>query len=137
MPLVFGLGAPMVAKVGTNIGAGQRKRALRSAWIGAAIAAALCETIGLFGMGMALYFASQGAGQMLWPLIANFTRLMIAAGGGWLMLRSGGSLTQVFIAQGAALAAFGLINAGAVAAGAWFGGAAWPWPRLVPLRGRP
>lgn len=172
VPLVFGLGAPMVAMIGTNIGAGQRERALRSAWIGAAIAAGLCEAIGLaaaafpvawlslfdadpamlnagarylhavgpvyglFGMGMALYFASQGAGRMLWPLIANFTRLTIAAGGGWLMLRSGGSLTQVFMAQGAALAAFGLINAGAVAAGAWFGGAAWPWPRLVPLRGR-
>ncbi len=52
------------------------------------------------------------------------------------MLRSGGSLTHVFMAQGAALTAFGLINAGAVAAGAWFGGVAWRWPRLVPLRGR-
>src|SRR5438046_7286324 len=47
VPLVFGLGAPLVAMVGTNIGAGQRGRALRTAWIGAAIAAALCEVIGL------------------------------------------------------------------------------------------
>ena len=29
IPLVFGLGAPLVALVGTNIGAGQRQRALR------------------------------------------------------------------------------------------------------------
>jgi putative MATE family efflux protein len=49
IPLVFGLGAPLVAMVGTNIGAGQRERALRTAWIGAAIAAGLCETIGLAG----------------------------------------------------------------------------------------
>ncbi len=30
IPVVFGLGAPLVALVGTNIGAGQRARALRS-----------------------------------------------------------------------------------------------------------
>ena len=47
IPLVFGLGGPLVAMVGTNIGAGRRDRALRVAWIGAAIAAGLCEAIGL------------------------------------------------------------------------------------------
>src|ERR1700736_171644 len=47
VPLVFGLGGPLVAIVGTNIGAGQRQRAVRAAWIGAGIAAALCEVIGL------------------------------------------------------------------------------------------
>ena len=36
VPLVFGLGAPLVALVGTNIGAGQRERALRIALIGGA-----------------------------------------------------------------------------------------------------
>jgi Na+-driven multidrug efflux pump len=156
IPLVFGLGGPLVAMVGTNIGAGRRDRALRVAWIGAAIAAGLCETIGLcaaaaprvwlslfdtdpamidagsrylhavgpvyglFGLGMALYFASQGAGRLLWPLLANFARLVIAAAGGLLALRWSGSLTGVFIALAVALAAFGLINAAAVASGAWF-----------------
>src|SRR5205814_393466 len=38
VPLVFGLGAPLVAMVGTAIGAGMRSRALRTAWIGGAIA---------------------------------------------------------------------------------------------------
>src|SRR5206468_3814957 len=47
IPLVFGLGAPMVALVGTNIGAGQRARALRIAMTGGAIAFALTEAIGL------------------------------------------------------------------------------------------
>jgi putative MATE family efflux protein len=156
IPLVFGLGGPLVAMVGTNVGAGRRDRALRVAWIGAAIAAALCEFIGLaaaaaphawltlfgdapamldagtrylqtvgpvyglFGLGMALYFASQGAGRLLWPFTANMTRLLIAAGGGWLALRFTGNLTSVFIALAVALAAFGLINAAAVAAGVWF-----------------
>jgi len=43
VPLVFGLGAPLVALVGTNIGAGQRECALRIALIGGAIAFALIE----------------------------------------------------------------------------------------------
>jgi putative MATE family efflux protein len=160
IPLVFGLGGPLVAMVGTNIGAGQRDRAVRTAWIGAAIAAALCETIGLtaaafpgawlslfgtdpgmieagtrylhmvgpvyglFGLGMALYFASQGAGRLLWPLVANMTRLAIAAGGGWLALRWTGNLSSVFVMQTLALSVFGLIIAVAVASGAWFRGPA-------------
>jgi putative MATE family efflux protein len=157
IPLCFGLGGPLVAMVGTNIGAGRPERALRVAWIGAAIAAGLCELIGLaaaaaprawlalfdttpamldagsrylhavgpvhglFGLGMALYFASQGAGRLLWPLLANFARLLIAAIGGWLALRWTGNLSAVFVALSVALAAFGLINAAAVAGGAWFG----------------
>ncbi len=47
IPLVFGLGAPVAAMVGTCIGAGLRARAIRVAWTGAAIAAVLSEAIGL------------------------------------------------------------------------------------------
>src|SRR5439155_25597250 len=119
VPLVFGLGAPLVALVGTNIGAGQRERALLVALTGGAIAFVLTEPIGLaaamwpegwlglfsdhpgmlaagadylrtvgpaygfFGLGLALYFASQGAGRLGWPLLAGLLRLVIAVGGGW------------------------------------------------------
>jgi putative MATE family efflux protein len=166
IPLVFGLGGPLVAMVGTNIGAGHRDRALRAAWIGAGIAAGLTEAIGLsaaafphawlslfdtdpamldtgsrylhavgpfyglFGLGLALYFASQGAGRLLWPLLANLVRLVIAAGGGWLALRWGADISYVFAALGAALAAFGVITAGAVATGTWFGPIVWPRRRV-------
>src|SRR5207245_909359 len=85
---------------------------------------------GLFGLGLALTFASQGAGRLLWPLLANMTRLLIAAGGGWLALRWSGDVSYVFVALSAALAAYGLLNAGAVAGGAWFGPIAWPRPRV-------
>jgi putative MATE family efflux protein len=156
VPLCFGLGGPLVALVGTNIGAGQRQRALRVAWVGAAVAAALCEAIGLgaaffphawlslfgtdpamldagsrylhwvgpfyglFGLGMALYFASQGAGRLFWPLMAGLLRLAVAAAGGWLALRLGFGLTGVFLALGVALVVMGLVNALSVAGGAWF-----------------
>ena len=74
---------------------------------------------GLYGSGLALYFASVGAGRLLWPLLANLTRLVIAAVGGWLALRWGGDVSYVFLAQSAALTVFGLMHAGAVAGGAW------------------
>ena len=57
---------------------------------------------------------------MLWTLLANIARLIIAAGGGWLALRWTGNLTEVFVALSVALATFGLINAAAVASGVWF-----------------
>ena len=47
---------------------------------------------GFFGLGLSLYFASQGAGRLLWPLLAGLLRLLIAVGGGWLALRLTGSL---------------------------------------------
>lgn len=157
VPLVFGLGAPLVALVGTNLGAGQRVRALRVAWLGGGVAFAMTEAIGLaaaawpeawlrlfgddpamlaagsaylravgpfygfFGLGMALYFASQGAGRLLWPLVAAVLRMGIAVGGGWLALRWTGSLGMVFLALGAGLVAMGTVNAWSVAAGVWFG----------------
>jgi Na+-driven multidrug efflux pump len=47
MPVVLGIGAPLVSLVGTNIGAGQQQRALRIALTGGALAFALTEIIGL------------------------------------------------------------------------------------------
>ena len=156
VPLVFGLGAPLVAMVGTNIGAGRRDRAVRAAWTGAVIAGAVTESIGIaaavfphawltlfgddptmlavgsaylrivgpfygfFGAGMALYFASQGAGRLGWPLLAGILRLAIATAGGWLALHLYGTIEAMFLALGLALAAFGLLNAAAIAMGAWF-----------------
>ena len=162
IPLVFGLGSPLVALVGTNLGARQPGRALRAAWIGAALAFMLTEAIGLaaatwptawlhlfgtepamtetgaaylravgpfygaFGLGMALYFASQGAGKLLWPLAAAVLRTVLALGGGWAALRLGFGLHGMFLALSAGLVAMGLVNAASIAAGAWFPGGRRP-----------
>jgi len=156
VPLVFGLGAPVVALVGTNVGAGQDARALRIALTAGAIAFAMTESIGLaaaiwpeawlalfsaepdmlaagsaylravgpvygfFGLGLVLYFASQGAGQLLWPLGIGFLRLAIAAGGGWLALTATGSLDWLFAAAAAALVVYGTTLGLAVRSGVWF-----------------
>jgi hypothetical protein len=55
----------------------------------------------------------------------------MAAGGGWRARRWSGDLSHVFLVLGAALAAFGLINAAAGACGAWFGPIGWPRPRVA------
>jgi putative MATE family efflux protein len=155
VPLAFGLGAPLVALVGTNIGAGNMKRALHIALTGGAVAFVMTECIGIaaaiwptmwlglfgsdpamlstgstylhavgpfygfFGLGLALYFASQGAGSLFWPLFAGALRLGIAAGGGYIALRLTGSLEGLFLALGVALLAYGTVIASAIASGSW------------------
>src|SRR4030095_3654246 len=96
---------------------------------------------GFFGLGLALYFASQGAGRLGWalaarflarasaargggrlggPLPAGFLRLAVAAAGGWLAgYWFGWGLPGIFAAMSAALIVFGLTVAAAVKAGAW------------------
>lgn len=156
IPLVFGMGAALVAMVGTNVGAGRPRRAERVAWTGAALAAAATGLTGVwgalfphawlglftgepeilatgaaylrivgpvyafFGIGLALYFASQGAGRLGWPLTASIVRLVVAVGGGWLGGRLlGGGVTMVFVAMAVSLVLLGGINVAALAGGAW------------------
>lgn len=47
MPLVFGIGTTLVAMIGMNIGAGQKRRALRIAFTGGVAAFMLTETVGI------------------------------------------------------------------------------------------
>ncbi len=173
VPLVFGLGAPLAAMVGTAIGAGQRERALRVAWTGAAFAGALTEAIGVagalypqgwfalfgndatmnavgsqylrivgpfygfFGINLALYFASQGVGRLLWPLIGASLRVAIAVIGGALALHFSGAIGDLFLAIGLALAAGGTVTATAVASGVWFRGGAYAAKRNAAMLSPP
>jgi Na+-driven multidrug efflux pump len=76
------------------------------------------------GLGLSLYFASQGAGAMRWPVIAILARVVLAVGGGWFLafgLDLG--LKGVFIGAAAAMATFGLIIAITLKLGAWRRGA--------------
>jgi Na+-driven multidrug efflux pump len=75
---------------------------------------------GFFGGGLALYFASQGAGRMGWPMAAAVLRVVIAAGGGWLAVAWLGGSTALFVVIAAALVTYGLANVAAVAGGVKF-----------------
>jgi putative MATE family efflux protein len=167
VPIAFGIGAPLVPVVGTNMAAGRRDRAARAAWIGAAMGFGVTEAIGIaaalypagwltlfdsdpgmiapgalylhtvgpfygfFGLGLVLYFASQGAGRMAWPVLAQFLRLAVAAAGAWLALRLGFGLIGVFIAIAAGLVIYGATVAVSIACGDWGG------RRALAASGRP
>ena len=156
VPIAFGFGTALTAMVATNLGAGNPLRALRVAWLGAGIVAAITGTIGLatamapalwmnlftqdaavrefgasylrivgalyglYGLGLALFFASQGAGRMFWPLAGSVARLLIVALGGWVcvqVLQS--SASGLFVVVAISLAAYGLIIAAAIKFGSW------------------
>jgi putative MATE family efflux protein len=75
---------------------------------------------GLVGLGLLLYFASQGAGRVAWPVLAGSARLAIAALGGWLAVEIyGASLSALFGVVAAASIAFGGLIALAVLARPW------------------
>ncbi|NLO79255.1 MAG: MATE family efflux transporter [Xanthomonadaceae bacterium] len=81
---------------------------------------------GFLGLGLVLYFASQGAGRLRWPVMGNAVRLVLVASGGWAVLALDGGLAQLFAVLALALVVYGLIIASAVAGGSWFGPLGWP-----------
>ncbi len=75
---------------------------------------------GFFGLGLALFFASQGAGRMFWPLAGSVARLALVAGGGWLAVHAMGAPPTTFFAiVAASFAAYALTIAAAIRLGAW------------------
>jgi putative MATE family efflux protein len=107
VPLVFGLGAPVAAMVGTAIGAGRRDRALKVAWTGAAMAVGITETIGLAA---ALF-------PVAWLSLFGSEPTMLAIGTDYLRIVGpvygffGGGLLLYFASQGAGRVGFAMIIA--------------------------
>jgi MATE family, multidrug efflux pump len=75
---------------------------------------------GVFGLGMLLYFAGQGAGRVAWPVLAGTVRLTVAALVGWLVVAGfGGGLGALFVTVALASLAFGAICATALMFTRW------------------
>ncbi|WP_428031426.1 MATE family efflux transporter [Ancylobacter sp.] len=120
IPLIFGIGAPMVAMVGTNIGAGRRDRALSIALSGAGLAFLVTETIGLAA---ALF-------PEAWLALFSAEPAMIEAGSAYLRIVGpfygffGIGLSLYFAAQGAGRLfwplAGGFLRVIIALAGGWF-----------------
>jgi putative MATE family efflux protein len=83
------------------------------AWVGPAY--------GFFGLGLTLYFASQGAGRMLAPVLAAILRFAVVACGGWYVavVRGGQDVGELFAVIALALAAYGTASALGIAAVRW------------------
>jgi putative MATE family efflux protein len=156
VPIAFGFGTALTAMVATNMGAGQSARAVRAAWVGGAVVAAITGGMGLvtaiapalwlnlftadlevlgfgarylnivggcyafFGLGLALFFASQGAGRMFWPLAGSMARLLVLLVGGWLCVHVfQTSATGLFAVIAFSLVLYGSTIAIAIRLGSW------------------
>ncbi|WP_319824067.1 MATE family efflux transporter [Thalassovita sp.] len=88
--------------------------------VGRAYFRAVAPFYGFFGLGLALYFASQGAGRLVLPFLGGVIRLAIAFGGSVLL----GQTTElgvnaVFIAIAAGMFAYGLFISIALQLSKW------------------
>jgi putative MATE family efflux protein len=93
-------------------------------WAGPAFAA--------FGFGLTLYFASQGSGKVLGPVLASTVRLvLVAAVGAWLATH-GAEAWQYFALVAAAMLVYGAATALAIRVTPWRG-----TPRAAPPQSSP
>jgi len=72
-----------------------------------------------FGFGLTLYFASQGSGRILGPVLASTVRLALVAVVGFWLAAHGAPAWQYFALVGAAMALYGLSTALAVRLTHW------------------
>lgn len=73
----------------------------------------------LLGLGLSLYFASQGAGRVLGPVLAGGLRLLLVAAVGALLARQGAGAPAYFALVAGAMVAYGLATALAVKLSSW------------------
>jgi hypothetical protein len=62
-------------------------------------------------LGLCLYFAAQGAGKLLGPVLAGTLRLLLVAVGGWLLVQGGAPVWSMFALISAAMLLYGLVTA--------------------------
>jgi len=74
---------------------------------------------GFFGLGVCLYFSSQGAAKVIGPVLASTVRLLMVGIGGWWLASSGAPAWTLFALVGAAMVVFGLSTAASVRLTRW------------------
>jgi putative MATE family efflux protein len=90
--------------------------------IAASVAYLMCVTpfYALYGLGLTLHFASQGAGRMTVPFFAMLARSAVALGGGWIAIGiMGYGLTSLFWASGISIVIYGTIMGGSLLLRPW------------------
>ena len=72
------------------------------------------------GIGLSLYFASQGANAMIWPTIATIARFIIASVGGSISIYVlGFGIESIFLSSAIAMMIFGIMIFISLKRGAW------------------
>ncbi|WP_439574456.1 MATE family efflux transporter [Phreatobacter sp.] len=76
-------------------------------------------TFGFYGLGLCLYFAAQGSGRVVGPVIAGTTRLAVIVVGGFWLASSGAPAWTMFALVGAAMVVYGLATVAAIRLSPW------------------
>jgi hypothetical protein len=74
---------------------------------------------GFFGMGVCLYFASQGAAKFGGPVLAGTARLLLVGLGGWWLVSIHAPAWTLFALVGVAMVVFGLATASSIRLTRW------------------
>ena len=74
---------------------------------------------GFFALGLCLYFASQGAGKLLGPVLAGTFRLCVVAAGGIWLTHNNGTAAEMFSLIAAGMVGYGLLTALSVYKVSW------------------
>ena len=72
-----------------------------------------------FGLGLTLYFASQGAGQVIGPVLAGTVRLVLVAGVGYWLTQHQGTAEHFYGLVAVAMVLYGVVTAAAVKVTPW------------------
>ena len=72
-----------------------------------------------FGLGLTLYFASQGAGQVIGPVLAGTVRLVLVAGVGYWLTQHQGTAEHFYELVAVAMVLYGVVTAAAVKVTPW------------------
>ena len=72
-----------------------------------------------FGLGLTLYFASQGAGQVIGPVLAGTVRLVLVAGVGYWLTQHQGTTEHFYGLVAVAMVLYGVVTAAAVKVTPW------------------
>ncbi len=73
----------------------------------------------LFGLGLCLYFAAQGSGRIIWPVLAGTSRLLLVIAGGWWLAVTAAPSWTIFALIAAAMALYGLATAASIYFVSW------------------
>ena len=72
-----------------------------------------------FGLSLALYFSSQGAGKVWGPLLAGTARLLLIAIGGWVLIQIKAPSWALFALVAAGMVTMGMLTAASIALTPW------------------
>ena len=72
-----------------------------------------------FGLGLTLYFAAQGSGKLLGPVLAGTLRLLLVAGAGYWLAQHQASASQFYDLVALAMVVYGVVTALAVKLTSW------------------